>query len=120
MTPARAHGATAGEGPELAIGEIAVQEMLHLATACNLLTAVGGAPQLRRPNLPTSPRAYTSAFELRLVPFSLEAVDQFVFLERPEYIDATSHPATNIEGSALAVSSPRDAFFVRARLRDAG
>jgi hypothetical protein len=35
------------------IGEIAVQEMLHLATACNLLTAVGGAPQLRRPNLPT-------------------------------------------------------------------
>src|SRR4029079_10666723 len=27
------------------IGEIAVQEMLHLATACNLLTAVGGAPQ---------------------------------------------------------------------------
>lgn len=92
------------------IGEIAVQEMLHLATACNLLTAVGGAPQLRRPNLPTSPRAYPSAFELRLVPFSLEAVDQFVFLERPEYIDAISDPATSYRDSALAVRSLRDAF----------
>lgn len=93
------------------IGEIVVQEMLHLATACNLLTAVGGAPQLRRPNLPTSPRAYPSAFELRLIPFSLEAVDQFVFLERPEDIDATSTPATSYRDSALAVSSLRDAFL---------
>ena len=92
------------------IGEIAVQEMLHLATACNLLTAVGGAPQLRRPNLPTSPRAYPAAFELRLIPFSLEAVDQFVFLERPEYIDATSRPVASYRDSALAVSSLRDAF----------
>jgi hypothetical protein len=92
------------------IGEIAVQEMLHLATACNLLSAVGGAPQLRRPNLPTSPRAYPGAFELRLIPFSLEAVDQFVFLERPEYIDATSRPVASYRDSALAVSSLRDAF----------
>lgn len=92
------------------IGDIAVQEMLHLATACNLLTAVGGAPQLRRPNLPTSPRAYPSAFELRLVPFGLEAVDQFVFLERPEYIDTESRPRPSYRDSPLAVSSLRDAF----------
>jgi hypothetical protein len=90
------------------IGDIVVQEMLHLASACNLLTAVGGAPQLRRPNLPTSPRAYPSAFELRLVPFGLEAVDQFVFLERPEYID--SRPGPSYRASALAASSLRDAF----------
>ena len=92
------------------IGEIVVQEMLHLATACNLLTAVGGAPQLRRPNLPTSPRAYPAAFELRLIPFSLEAVNQFVFLERPEDVDVTSTPATSYRDSALAASSLRDAF----------
>ncbi len=30
---------------------IAVEEMLHMCLACNLLTAVGGAPHLRRPNL---------------------------------------------------------------------
>src|SRR6266550_5266340 len=31
--------------------DISVQEMLHLALVCNILTAVGGAPMLRRPNL---------------------------------------------------------------------
>lgn len=70
-----------------AIRLIAQQEMLHLASACNLLTAVGGAPQLRRPNLPTSPRAYPPAFQLRLVPLSMEAVEQFVFLERPASLE---------------------------------
>ena len=38
--------------------QIAVQEMVHMALACNLLSAVGGAPHVRRPNLPSSPRAY--------------------------------------------------------------
>jgi len=66
------------------IGEIVVQEMLHLATACNLLTAVGGSPQLRRPNLPTSPRAYPPAFQLRLVPFNIDSLDLFIRLEQPE------------------------------------
>ena len=68
--------------------EIAVQEMTHLASACNLLTAIGGAPRLRRPNLPTGVRAYPPAFKLRLVPFGGEALDQFVMLERPELVAA--------------------------------
>ena len=34
--------------------QIAIQEMVHMSLACNLLTAVGGAPHLHRPNLPTS------------------------------------------------------------------
>ena len=92
------------------IGDIVVQEMLHLASACNLLTAVGGAPQLRRPNLPTSPRAYPKVFELRLVPFDLEALDQFVFLERPEYMEGTIRTGPSYRDSALAVSSLRDVF----------
>lgn len=65
---------------------IAVQEMIHFATACNLLTAIGGQPQLRRPNLPTGSRAYPPRFRLRLMPFSPEAIDQFVSLEQPEAI----------------------------------
>lgn len=92
------------------IADIVVQEMLHLASACNLLTAVGGSPQLRRPNLPTSPRAYPDAFELRLVPFSLEALDQFVFLERPEYLGSGTRPAPGYRESSLAVTSLRDVF----------
>jgi hypothetical protein len=65
------------------IREISLQEMLHLASVCNLLTAVGGAPQLRRPNLPVSPRAYPESFKLRLYPFCMEAIDQFVAIEQP-------------------------------------
>jgi len=93
-----------------AIGDIVVQEMLHLASACNLLTAVGGAPQLRRPNLPTSPRAYPPAFKLRLVPFGLEALDQFVFLERPEYLEATARPVPSYRDSSLPMGSLSDIF----------
>ena len=66
------------------IGEIVVQEMTHLASACNLLTAIGGTPHLVRPNLPTASRAYPPAFRLQLVPFSFEAVQQFILLEQPE------------------------------------
>lgn len=63
---------------------IAIEEMVHMSLACNLLTAVGGAPHLRRPNLPTSPRAYPPSFRLELVPFSRQTLESFVFLERPE------------------------------------
>lgn len=63
---------------------IAVEEMLHLGAVCNLLTAIGGAPHLRRPNLPISPRAYPSGFQLRLAPFSLETIEQFVAIEEPD------------------------------------
>lgn len=92
------------------LGDISVQEMLHLASACNLLTAVGGAPQLRRPNLPTSPQAYPEVFELRFVPFGLEALDQFVFLERPEELDSAGRSTPSYRDASLAVSSLRDAF----------
>src|SRR5439155_25841189 len=87
---------------------IAQQEMLHLASACNVLTAVGGAPQLRRPNLPTSPRAYPPAFRLRLVPFSLEAVEQFIFLERPAPLEADS--GARAPGSLPSLGNLTDIF----------
>lgn len=64
--------------------QIAIQEMVHMSLACNLLTAVGGAPHVRRPNLPASPRAYPPSFTLQLLPFTLETVKAFVFVERPE------------------------------------
>ena len=47
--------------------QIAIQEMVHMSLACNLLTAVGGSPHLRRPNLPVSPKAYPPSFSLELV-----------------------------------------------------
>lgn len=82
---------------------IAVQEMIHLTTACNLLTAIGSQPQLHRPNLPTGSRAYPERFRLQLVPFGLDAVDQFVSLEQPEAVWAASQ-----HGGAGPASVPLD------------
>src|SRR5947209_7799002 len=45
-------------GWETSLLLIARQEMEHLALVCNLLTAIGEAPYLRRPNFPVSGRHY--------------------------------------------------------------
>ena len=76
------------------IREVAVQEMVHLGSACNLLTSVGGAPQLRRPNLPTSPKAYGSIFQLSLAPFGMHALQQFIAIELPMSLMAPEAPST--------------------------
>ena len=55
-----------------------------MSLACNILTAVGGAPHLRRPNLPVSPKAYPPSFKLDLVPFCRESLENFIFIERAE------------------------------------
>jgi hypothetical protein len=88
------------------IREVALQEMLHLACVCNLLTAVGGAPQLRRPNLPVSPRAYPPSFKLRLYPLSLNALDQFVSIEMPESL----LPPKTTPDTPLAMTKLSDIF----------
>ena len=64
--------------------QISIEEMLHMCLACNLLTAVGGAPHLRRPNLPVSPKAYPPSFKLELAPFCRQSLENFLFIERPE------------------------------------
>src|SRR5215831_7761457 len=64
--------------------EISQQEMLHLALVQNLLTAVGAAPRLARPNFPMSAYAYPAGVRIELVPFGEAALRHFAFLERPE------------------------------------
>ena len=67
--------------------QISIEEMLHMCLACNLLTAVGGAPHLRRPNLPVSPKAYPPSFKLELAPFGRQSLENFIFIERPEDLE---------------------------------
>lgn len=67
--------------------EIATQEMLHLALACNLLTAVGGAPHVRRPNLPQRTTHYPPEIQLALTRFDAATLQHFVYVERPEGAD---------------------------------
>jgi hypothetical protein len=66
------------------IMQIAIEEMVHYALACNLLTAVGAAPHLHRPNMPSSPQAYPPSFKLGLAPFCRDTLAAFVFVERPQ------------------------------------
>jgi hypothetical protein len=69
------------------ISHIATQEMLHMALVQNLLSAIGGAPHLSRPNFPHPATHYPAGVRLALLPFSEEALRHFMFLERPEGMD---------------------------------
>jgi hypothetical protein len=69
---------------ETSLIEIIKQEMLHLALATNILTAVGAAPHFERPNLPISSRWYPSGVQIALLPFGEQALRHFMYLERPE------------------------------------
>jgi hypothetical protein len=69
---------------ERIISEVAAQEMLHLASASNLLTAIGSAPHFSRPNFPQPAKYYPPGIQLALIPFSEQALGNFVFYERPE------------------------------------
>src|SRR5258708_4292787 len=65
---------------------VAKQEMLHLTLVQNLLTAIGAAPHLSRPNLPTAAKHFPAGVVIALVPFGEAALKHFLFLERPEGI----------------------------------
>ena len=67
-----------------ALMDIAEQEMLHLALVQNLLTAVGAAPRLARPNFPVPPRSFPAAVRMALLPFGEVGLRHFAYLERPE------------------------------------
>ncbi len=78
------------------ISGIAAQEMLHLALANNLLTALGTGPHFRRPNFPVAPRYYPPEIQLQLRAFSEETLEHFIYIERPEDLaveDAASYHA---------------------------
>src|SRR6266571_5038928 len=61
--------------------------MLHLALVHNLLSAVGAAPHMARPNLPQPADHYPAGVQLALLPFGEQALRHFMFLERPEGMD---------------------------------
>ena len=80
------------------IAHVATEEMLHLALVQNLLSAIGAAPHLSRPNLPAPAQHYPAGVHLALVPFGEQALRHFMFLERPEGME--------LEG-ATGIDAPR-------------
>jgi Ferritin-like len=69
---------------EAALISVIKQEMLHLALATNILTAIGAAPHFERPNFPILSRWYPEDVQIALVPFGERALRHFIYLERPE------------------------------------
>jgi hypothetical protein len=63
--------------------DVTKPEMLHLALATNLLTAIG-APHLHRPTFPILSRWYPPGVRIALVRFGERAPRHFIHLERPE------------------------------------
>jgi hypothetical protein len=99
-----------------AVAHVATEEMLHLALVQNLLSAIGSAPHLARPNLPSPARHYPAGVNLTLVPFGEPALRHFMFLERPEGmelegaqgIDAPVHDAVPLMAEGDIVPQPQD------------
>ena len=69
---------------ESTLVDIIKQEMLHLALATNILTAIGAAPHFERPNLPIRSRWYPPEVQIAFLPFGEQALRHFMYLERPE------------------------------------
>jgi hypothetical protein len=98
------------------VAHVATDEMLHLALVQNLLSAIGSAPHLARPNLPAPARHYPVGVNLTLVPFGELALRHFMFLERPEGmelegaqgIDARVHEAVPLLAEGDIVPQPQD------------
>ena len=66
------------------LNAIAAEEMLHWALVNNLLTAIGSAPFVSRPDLPHRAKGYPPTVQFALLPFGEDALHHFVYFERPE------------------------------------
>lgn len=76
--------------------QVALEEMTHLALVANLTVALGARPHFNRPNLPVAPGYHPAGMVVELAPFSLDTLDHFIFLERPQDVpheDAASFAA---------------------------
>jgi hypothetical protein len=69
---------------EASIMLICRQEMEHLGLVCNLLTSIGEAPWLTRPNLPLAPRHYDLEVESKLERLTEETLVRFALFEIPD------------------------------------
>ena len=92
------------------IMQVAIEEMVHMCLACNLLTAIGAAPHVRRPNLPSSNRAYGPGFSLEFTPFNRETMATFVFIERPESQETEFTQGENTSLPSLSSANFSDIF----------
>lgn len=85
------------------LGEIVGQEMIHFCLGCNILNALGGNPRLKPPVYPgTIPGDIGppggKPLPVSLLPFSKEAMDQGMAIERP--VDPPDFPVMGLVAGA--------------------
>ncbi len=100
---------------EKALIGVIKQEMLHLALATNILTAIGAAPHFERPNFPILSRWYPEGVQIALVPFGERALRHFIYLERPEGMaldDAAVYRGIEAGLANLCARYGEDAVFI--------
>ena len=78
---------------------IAIEEMLHLALVMNVMTAIGAAPSLSRPNFPRHSEFLPPGVEFALLPFGADALTHFLYLERPEGME-------RVDAAEFATAAP--------------
>jgi hypothetical protein len=93
---------------------VAKQEMGHLGTVCNLLTIIGGSPQLERPNLPQPAEFYPPEVEMSLDRFGMSALRTFVEFERSQ-----DQPGVELEAIAPERVQYRHVGELYAAIREA-
>ena len=89
---------------ESTLVDIIKQEMLHLALATNILTAVGAAPHFERPNLPILSRWYPPEVQIAFLPFGERALRHFMYLERPEGMTLTDAEGFVVQPAIAALA----------------
>lgn len=103
----------------LAIG---AEEMLHWAMVNNLLTAIGSAPFVTRPNYPHRAKGYPPSVQFALMPFSEDALRHFVYFERALGVDVADSEAFDHSGedpqpmSASELQPRPQAFLTQGQL----
>ncbi|MDG2526564.1 ferritin-like domain-containing protein [Stenotrophomonas sp. HITSZ_GD] len=87
---------------------VAIEEMGHLATVCNILSALGAPAHLAHQNFPVSPGYHPAGVVVKLTPFNAQTLDHFIYLERPE-----DSPLADGEGFEPARDYQRDSRMDR-------
>jgi hypothetical protein len=99
---------------------VAVEEMLHLTLAANVLNATGGTPDLTQPDfIPRFPATLPDGeedFRVDLQPFSKAAVEMFTKIERPAEAPKEEHrvrskPHREHHNLAATPSEPGMSFY---------
>jgi hypothetical protein len=90
------------------ISKIAAEEMLHWALVNNMLTAIGSAPYVTRPNLPHRAKGYPPSVQFALLGFSEDALRHFIYFERPQDATVEEVPTFAAVGESPAPMSRRE------------